>query len=54
MKDDFVHNLIKGKIAEMIFELMFRECKRFSTFRYGYEYTEEYLAQHRKEIKFPA
>jgi len=53
LRNNFEHNLIKGKIAEMIFELMFREAGEFSVFRFGYEYTEEYLSQHRLEIKFP-
>ena len=52
-KNDFGHELIKGKIAEIIFELMFRESGKFSVFRFGYEYTEEYLAQHRLKTKFP-
>jgi hypothetical protein len=52
MSDSFQHNLIKGKIAETIFELMFREANEFQVFRYGYEYTEEYLAQHRNQLKF--
>src|SRR5438093_1304703 len=52
MPDSFEHNLIKGKIAETIFELMFREAGEFSVFRYGYEYTEEFLAQHRNKLKF--
>ncbi|TSC85096.1 MAG: Uncharacterized protein G01um101413_480 [Parcubacteria group bacterium Gr01-1014_13] len=42
----FEHNLIKGKIAETIFELMFQESKKFSVFHFGYEYTAEYLAQY--------
>src|SRR2546430_13495608 len=53
MSNSFEHNLIKGKIAETIFELMFREAKTFEVFRYGFEYTDEYLAQHRKDLAFP-
>jgi hypothetical protein len=52
-KRDFAHELIKGKIAEQIFEMMFRESGKFSVFRFGYEFTEEYLAQHRLKVKFP-
>lgn len=53
MKNNFEHNLIKGKIAEIIFELMFKESEKFTVFRFGYEYTEEYLSQHRLQVKFP-
>jgi len=51
LKHSFEHKLIVGKITELIFELMFRETHKFSVFRFGYEYTEEYLAQYRR--KFP-
>ncbi len=49
----FSHELIKGKIAELIFELMFRESGRFTTLRFGYEYTLPELAQyqHLVEVK---
>ena len=46
LPNTFEHNLIKGKIAETIFELMFQESKKFSVFHFGYEYTAEYLAQY--------
>lgn len=46
----FAHNLIKGKIAEIIFELMFRESDKL-VYRFGYEYTEESLAQYRNDFK---
>src|SRR5438046_2655307 len=52
MTSEFAHNLIKGKIAETIFELMFREANEFSVFRNGFEYAEEYLAQYRSRLKF--
>lgn len=51
--DKFQHDLIKGKIAELIFELMFRETGRFTALRFGYEYTLPELAQyqHLVEVK---
>ncbi len=53
MSDNFSHELIKGKIAELIFELMFRETGRFTPLRFGYEYTLPELAQyqHLVEVK---
>jgi hypothetical protein len=53
MTNTFAHNLIKERIAETIFELMFRETKQFIVFHNGFEYTEEYLAQyrHNPEVK---
>lgn len=49
----FSHELIKGKIAELIFELMFRESGKYTTLRFGYEYTLPELAQyqHLLEVK---
>lgn len=35
----WTNNLIKGKIAEQIFEQMFRKSKDYVVFHYGYEYT---------------
>jgi len=34
----FTKNLIKGKIAEIIFERMLREAKVFTVIHFGYEY----------------
>jgi hypothetical protein len=50
---NFQHELIKGKIAELIFELMFRETGKFTALRFGYEYTLPELAQyqHLLEVK---
>jgi len=45
---DFSRNLIKGKIAEMIFERMFTESGEFTILRSGYEYTLPELAQYRQ------
>jgi hypothetical protein len=47
----FSHDLIKGKIAELIFELMFREAGKFTPLRFGYEYTVPELAQYRHLIQ---
>lgn len=48
---DFSRNLIKGKIAEMIFERMFAESGEFTLLRSGYEYTYPELAQY-PQLKF--
>ncbi|OGM93988.1 hypothetical protein A2524_01700 [Candidatus Wolfebacteria bacterium RIFOXYD12_FULL_48_21] len=50
---DFIKHLIKGKIAEIIFEQMFRESGKYTILRSGYEYTLPELAQyqHIAEIK---
>lgn len=44
---DFSKNLIKGKIAETVFEQMFRENGDFTILRFGYEHTIPELAQYR-------
>jgi len=41
----FARDLIKGKIAETIFELMFREEGRFTVIPIGYEHTMPELIQ---------
>jgi len=46
----FVHDLIKGRIAETIFEMMFRDTKKFTVLHFGYEYTEPILAQYRNMV----
>ena len=46
MDKTFVKHLIKGKIAEIIFEQMFRESGKFTILRSGYEYTLPELAQY--------
>jgi hypothetical protein len=50
---DFTRELIKGRIAETIFEQMFRESGMYTILRSGYEYTLPELAQyqHLAEIK---
>ncbi len=53
MRDDiqFSRDLIKGKIAEVIFEQMFREAGEFTILRLGYEYTTPELAQYQNLIR---
>ncbi len=53
MDATFVKDLIKGKIAEIIFEQMFRESGEYTILHSGYEYTLPELAQyqHLTEIK---
>lgn len=50
---EFTRELIKGRIAETIFEQMFRESGKYTILRSGYEYTLPELAQyqHLAEIK---
>ncbi|MBI2034033.1 MAG: hypothetical protein HYT13_02965 [Candidatus Liptonbacteria bacterium] len=50
MRNNFEHNLIKGRIAETIFEGMFRDTKKFTVLHSGYEYTESVLAQYRSMV----
>jgi hypothetical protein len=47
ISEQFAYGLIKGKIAELIFELMFREAGKFNPIRSGYEYTVPELTQYR-------
>src|ERR1044072_7473302 len=50
---EFVRHLIKGKVAEIIFQQMFQESGKFTILRSGYEYTLPELAQyqHLAEVK---
>lgn len=48
---DFSRNLIKGKIAETIFEQMIREEGRFTVIPFGYEHTMPTLAQYRGHVE---
>ena len=43
---DYSRDLIKGRIAEIIFEEMFRVSGKFTILRFGYEYTLPELAQY--------
>ncbi len=44
--EKFSHDLIKGKVAELIFALMFRDVGKFTILRFAYEYTLPELAQY--------
>lgn len=46
MDQNYIKHLIKGKIAEIIFEQMFRESGAYTVLRSGYEYTLPELAQY--------
>lgn len=48
---EFTRGLIKGKIVEIIFEMMMREMDRVTVLRAGYEYTHPELAQYQQLIK---
>lgn len=47
LQNNFPANLIKGKIAETVFELMFREATDFDIYPLGYEHTTPILRQYR-------
>lgn len=47
MDIDFSRKLIKGKIAEVVFEQMIREEKKYTVIPFGYEHTMPTLAQYR-------
>lgn len=51
MEIEFARNLIKGRIAEVIFEQMIREENRYTVIPFGYEHTMPTLAQYRKLAK---
>ena len=48
---EFTIRLIKGRIAETLFEQMFRENEKFSIRKLGYEYTSPELAQFQHHLK---
>lgn len=48
---DFSRNLIKGRIAETIFEEMFRLSEEFTVIPIGYEHTIPELAQYQHHIQ---
>jgi len=48
---EFTKELIKGRIAETIFEQMFRESGKFTILRFGYENTSPELAQYQHLLK---
>lgn len=48
----FSRDLLKGKIAEVIFEQMFRDCGKFTILSFGYEKTVPEVAhQHVVEVQ---
>ncbi len=47
---EFSKDLIKGKVAEVIFEQMFREEEKFTVIPFGYEHTMPTLAQYRGHV----
>lgn len=50
MPNNFPENLIKGRIAETVFEQMFREWKGFDVYPLGYEYTLPILKQFKDDL----
>jgi hypothetical protein len=53
LTNHFAENLIKGRIAETIFELMFREATSFDIYPLGYERTIPILRQVRDKTEQP-
>jgi hypothetical protein len=47
---NFARELAKGRVAETIFEFMFRETGKFTVLRFGYEYMQPVLAQYRQDL----
>lgn len=45
-EEQFYFNLIKGKVAEQVFELMFRQSKRYTVIPFGYESIIPEVAQY--------
>src|SRR6266566_3750037 len=51
MDVEFSKQLIKGKIAELVFEEMFRTSEEFTIIPLGYEHTTPMLAQYQHHIQ---
>jgi hypothetical protein len=49
---DFPENMIKGRLAETVFELMFREGTEFDIYPLGYEHSIPILYQFRDHPKY--
>lgn len=47
----FLRNLVKGKIAELLFNEMFREAGEFTVIQIGYEYTLPELSQYQHHFQ---
>jgi hypothetical protein len=52
MQKYFTQNFIKGKIAEIIFDQMFREQKEFTVIPFGYDRMLPELAQYAREAEY--
>ena len=50
--EDFTRGLIKGKIAEIVFERMLRETNEFTVIHFGYEYIVPELVSSKEADKF--
>jgi len=48
---EFARNTIKGKIAEQIFEFMFRNTGEYTVIPFGYEYSQPELSQSLKLLE---
>lgn len=48
---EFAKNIIKGKIAEIVFEFMFRDAGQFTVIPFGYEYSQPEIAQNLKLLE---
>ena len=51
MNIDFSRKLIKGKIAETVFEQMMREKREYTVIPFGYEHTVPTLTQYRDIVE---
>ena len=49
--NSFARNLVKGKIAETIFYLLFAEAGEFTITPFGYEHTIPALAQYHRDVQ---
>ena len=49
-KKEITPELIKGKIAEVIFEQLFRTTNKYTILHFGYEYTHPELAQYKDRV----
>ena len=47
---EFVHELIKGKISEIVFQHLFSEHEFATVLPFGYEHTTPLLAQYQLQI----
>jgi Leu/Phe-tRNA-protein transferase len=49
--NSFAQNLVKGKITETIFHLLFAEAGEFTITPFGYEHTIPALAQYHRDVQ---